>query len=136
MYTKQDLVNKLQEGADPADLANEFAAILNEAISENDKLNEQIEAENAKLDVADETAEAILDFLELYYPSLYDEEMRDKLTGEALIEAFDTLEKEITKVMDSLEALSNLFDTVSEKEKQANMGADDIFKAFFEMNNI
>lgn len=136
MYTTQDLVNKLQEGADPAELANEFAAMLNEAISENDKLNEQIEAENAKLDVADKTAEAILDFLELYYPNLYDEEMRDKLTGEALIEAFDTLEKEITKVIDSLEALSNLFDTVSEKEKQSSRGADDIFKAFFEMNNI
>ena len=136
MYTAQDLVNKLQEGADPSDLANEFATLLNEAIAKNDELNMKARQKAGKLKAANDLAEQFNDFLEIYYPDLYDENMRQGLTGEALIETIDTLQVEITKLLKSLDTMAELFDKPKSGNKITATDADDVFKAFFKANHI
>ena len=136
MYTTQDLVNKLQEGADPSDLANEFATKLNEAIAKNDELNMKARQEAGKLEAAKDLADQFVDFLEIYYPDLYDEDMRQGLTGEALIETIDTLQVEVAKLLKSLDTMAELFDKPKSGNKITANDADDVFKAFFKANHI
>lgn len=124
MYTKADILAALQNGEDPNKIANDFAAVLNDAIAEKEKEDAKAAAETDKRNRADALCELTLDFIEDYYPDIYDEGMRDQLAGELLIDAIDSAVKELNAIKNNLDALAALFADVMEeyepKEKETS----------------
>ena len=132
MVNQNDIFTALQNGEDPQVLANSFADALNAAIklkAEADaKAAEEAKAmqkaENArqeKLDFAASIIEDIMDFLEEFYPDVYDEDMREAATShpEMLVDAFDHAEAEIKRMkplLDELERLISAFDSDGGKD--------------------
>ena len=110
MINQNDIFTALQNGEDPEVIANSFADALNAAIKQK--------AENArqeKLDFAAGIIEDIMDFLEEFYPDVYDEDMREAATShpEVLVDAFDHAEAEVKRMkplFDELERLTKALD--------------------------
>lgn len=123
MINQNDIFTALQNGEDPQVLANSFADALNAAIKQkaeaDAKAAEEAKAKQKaknlrqeKLDFAAGIIEDIMDFLEEFYPDVYDEDMRNAAIShpELLVNAFDQAEAEIKRMkplLDELERLSN-----------------------------
>ena len=122
MINQNDIFTALQNGEDPEVIANSFTDALNAAIKQKAEADEAAKAkqkaENArqeKLDFAAGIIEDIMDFLEEFYPDVYDEDMREAATShpELLVNAFDQAEAEIKRMkplFDELERLSKALD--------------------------
>ena len=122
MVNQNDIFTALQNGEDPEVIANSFTDALNAAIKQKAEADEAAKAkqkaENArqeKLDFAAGIIEDIMDFLEEFYPDVYDEDMREAATShpELLVNAFDQAEAEIKRMkplFDELERLSKALD--------------------------
>ena len=122
MVNQNDIFTALQNGEDPEAIANSFTDALNAAIKQKAEADAKAaeaakakqKAENArqeKLDFAASIIEDIMDFLEEFYPDVYDEDMREAATShpELLVNAFDQAEAEIKRMkplLDELERLS------------------------------
>ena len=132
MVNQNDIFTALQNGEDPQVLANSFADALNAAIKQKaeadakaaEEAKAKQKAENArqeKLDLAASIIEDIMDFLEEFYPDVYDEDMREAATShpEMLVDAFDHAEAEIKRMkplLDELERLISAFDSDGGKD--------------------
>ena len=126
MVNQNDIFTALQNGEDPEVIANSFTDALNAAIKQKaeadakaaEEAKAKQKAENArqeKLDFAASIIEDIMDFLEEFYPDIYDEDMRKAATShpELLVNAFDQAEAEIKRMkplLDELERLSKALD--------------------------
>ena len=126
MVNQNDIFTALQNGEDPEAIANSFTDALNAAIKQKAEADAKAaeeakvkqKAENArqeKLDFAASIIEDIMDFLEEFYPDVYDEDMREAATShpELLVNAFDQAEAEIKRMkplFDELERLSKALD--------------------------
>ena len=126
MINQNDIFTALQNGEDPQVLANSFADALNAAIKQKAKADAKAaeeakakqKAENVrqeKLDFAASIIEDIMDFLEEFYPDVYDEDMREAATShpELLVNAFDQAEAEVKRMkplFDELERLAKALD--------------------------
>lgn len=126
MINQNDIFTALQNGEDPQVLANSFADALNAAIKQKaeadakaaEEAKAKQKAENArqeKLDFAASIIEDIMDFLEEFYPDVYDEDMREAATShpELLVNAFDQAEAEVKRMkplFDELERLAKALD--------------------------
>ena len=126
MVNQNDIFTALQNGEDPQALANSFADALNAAIKQKaeadakaaEEAKAKQKAENArqeKLDFAASLIEDIMDFLEEFYPDVYDEDMRNAATShpEVLVDAFDNAEAEVKRMkplFDELERLAKALD--------------------------
>ena len=132
MINQNDIFTALQNGEDPQALANSFADALNAAIKQKAEADAKAaeaakakqKAENArqeKLDFAASIIEDIMDFLEEFYPDVYDEDMREAATShpELLVNAFDQAEVEIKHMkplFDELERLTKALDSDGDKD--------------------
>ena len=137
MYNQKDILAALQNGEDPQVIANGFADALNAAIKEKAEADRkaaeaQAAAEAAKLSQAEkiEVAEGIvtdiLDFMEEYYPEVYDEGMR-KVTGKDIVEAFDQARDEVVKmqpVLDDLTKMLEALEAAHPEVKDTNKNVD------------
>ena len=126
MVNQNDIFTALQNGEDPQVIANSFADALNAAIKQKAEADAKAaeaakakqKAENArqeKLDSAASLIEDIMDFLEEFYPDVYDEDMRNAATShpEVLVDAFDNAEAEVKRMkplFDELERLAKALD--------------------------
>ena len=126
MVNQNDIFTALQNGEDPQALANSFADALNAAIkqkaeadakaAEEAKAKQKVEnVRQEKLDFAASLIEDIMDFLEEFYPDVYDEDMREAATShpEVLVDAFDHAEAEVKRMkplFDELERLAKALD--------------------------
>ena len=126
MVNQNDIFTALQNGEDPQVIANSFADALNAAIKQKaeadakaaEEAKAKQKAENArqeKLDFAASLIEDIMDFLEEFYPDVYDEDMRNAATShpEVLVDAFDNAEAEVKRMkplFDELERLAKALD--------------------------
>ena len=126
MINQNDIFTALQNGEDPQVIANSFADALNAAIKQKTEADAKAaeeakakqKAENArqeKLDFAASIIEDIMDFLEEFYPDVYDEDMRNAATShpEVLVDAFDNAEAEVKRMkplFDELERLAKALD--------------------------
>lgn len=121
MINQNDIFTALQNGEDPQVLANSFADALNAAIkqkaeadakaAEEAKAKQKIESiRQEKLDFAASIIEDIMDFLEEFYPDVYDEDMRKAATEhpEMLVNAFDQAEAEIKRMKPLFNELDRL----------------------------
>ena len=126
MVNQNDIFTALQNGEDPQALANSFADALNAAIKQkaeaDAKAAEEAKAKQKaesirqdKLDFAASIIEDIMDFLEEFYPDVYDKDMREAATShpELLVNAFDQAEAEVKRMkplFDELERLAKALD--------------------------
>ena len=132
MVNQNDIFTALQNGEDPEAIANSFADALNAAIKQKAEADEKAaeeakakqKAENArqeKLDFAASLIEDIMDFLEEFYPDIYDEDMRNAATShpELLVNAFDQAEAEVKRMkpmFDELDRLISALDSDCDKD--------------------
>ena len=127
MINQNDIFTALQNGEDPQVLANSFADALNAAIKQKAEADAELKAKKAenarqeKLDFAASIIEDIMDFLEEFYPDVYDEDMREAATShpEMLVDAFDHAEAEIKRMkpmFDELERLISALDSDGDKD--------------------
>ena len=132
MINQNDIFTALQNGEDPQVLANSFADALNAAIkqkaeadakaAEEAKVKQKAEdARQEKLDFAASIIEDIMDFLEEFYPDIYDEDMRNAANShpEFLVNAFDNAEAEVKRMkpmFDELERLISALDSDGDKD--------------------
>lgn len=133
MVNQNDIFTALQNGEDPQVLANSFADALNAAIkqkaeadakaAEEAKAKQKIESlRQEKLDFAAGIIEDIMDFLEEFYPDIYDEDMRNAAAEhpEMLVDAFDQAEAEIKRMkplFSELERLISALDNDGDGDK-------------------
>ena len=126
MINQNDIFTALQNGEDPEAIANSFTDALNAAIKQKadadvkaaEEAKAKQKAENVrqeKLDFAASIIEDIMDFLEEFYPDVYDEDMREAATShpELLVNAFDQAEAEVKRMkplFDELERLAKALD--------------------------
>ena len=132
MINQNDIFTALQNGEDPEAIANSFTDALNAAIKQKTEADAKAaeaakakqKAENArqeKLDFAASLIEDIMDFLEEFYPDIYDEDMREAATShpELLVDAFDNAEAEVKRMkpmFDELERLISALDSDGDKD--------------------
>ena len=127
MINQNDIFTALQNGEDPQVLANSFADALNAAIKQKAEADAELKAKKAenarqeKLDFAASLIEDIMDFLEEFYPDIYDEDMREAATShpEMLVDAFDHAEAEVKRMkpmFDELERLISALDSDGDKD--------------------
>ena len=132
MVNQNDIFTALQNGEDPQALANSFADALNAAIKQKAEADAKAaeeakvkqKAENArqeKLDFATGIIEDIMDFLEEFYPDIYDEDMRNAAVShpELLVDAFDHTEAEVKRMkpmFDELDRLAKALDSDDDKD--------------------
>lgn len=128
MVNQNDIFTALQNGEDPQVLANSFADALNAAIKQKAEADAELKAKKAenarqeKLDFAASIIEDIMDFLEEFYPDVYEDEMRKAATEhpEMLVDAFDQAEAEVKRMkplFDELERLVNALDSDGDGDK-------------------
>ena len=133
MVNQNDIFTALQNGEDPQVLANSFADALNAAIKQKaeadakaaEEAKAKQKAENArqeKLDFAASIIEDIMDFLEEFYPDIYDEDLRNAAAKhpEMLVDAFDQAEAEVkrmTPLFNELERLISALDNDGDGDK-------------------
>ena len=132
MVNQNDIFTALQNGEDPEVIANSFTDALNAAIKQKaeadakaaEEAKAKQKAENArqeKLDFAASIIEDIMDFLEEFYPDIYDEDMREAANShpEFLVNAFDQAEAEVKRMkpmFDELERLISALDSDGDKD--------------------
>lgn len=133
MVNQNDIFTALQNGEDPQVLANSFADALNAAIKQkaeaDAKAAEEAKAKQKaesirqdKLDFAAGIIEDIMDFLEEFYPDIYEDEMRQAATDhpEMLVDAFDQAEAEVKRMkplFNELERLISALDSDGDSDK-------------------
>ena len=133
MVNQNDIFTALQNGEDPQALANSFADALNAAIKQkaeaDAKAAEEAKAKQKaesirqdKLDFAAGIIEDVMDFLEEFYPDIYDEDLRKAATEhpELLVNAFDQAEAEVKRMkplFNELERLISALDNDSDGDK-------------------
>lgn len=130
MINQNDIFTALQNGEDPEAIANSFTDALNAAIKQKAEADAKAaeaakakqKAENArqeKLDFAASIIEDIMDFLEEFYPDIYDEDMREAATShpELLVDAFDHAEAEIKHMKPLFDELERLTKALEDSDK-------------------
>lgn len=151
MINQNDIFTALQNGEDPQVLANSFADALNAAIKQKAEADAKAaeaakakqKAENArqeKLDFAASLIEDIMDFIEEFYPDIYDEDMREAATShpELLVDAFDHAEAEVKRMkpmFDELERLISALDSDGDKDMKPTPRPNPI-EDFLKMNGL
>ena len=155
MVNQNDIFTALQNGEDPQVLANSFADALNAAIKQkaeaDAKAAEEARAKQKaeslrqeKLDFAAGIIEDIMDFLEEFYPDIYEDEMRKAATEhpEMLVDAFDQAEAEVKRMrplFDELERLVNALDSDGDKNMKPTprpMRSANPIEDFLKMNGL
>ena len=130
MVNQNDIFTALQNGEDPQVLANSFADALNAAIKQKAEADAELKAKKAenarqeKLDFAASIIEDIMDFLEEFYPDVYDEDMRKAATEhpEMLVDVFDQAEAEIKRMKPLFNELDRLISALdSDDDGDKNM---------------
>ena len=128
MINQNDIFTALQNGEDPEAIANKFTDALNAAIKQKAEADAELKAKKAentrqeKLDFAASLIEDIMDFLEEFYPDVYDEDMRNAATEhpEMLVDAFDQAEAEVKRMkplFNELERLISALDNDGDSDK-------------------
>lgn len=151
MINQNDIFTALQNGEDPEAIANKFTDALNAAIKQKaeadakaaEEAKAKQKAENArqeKLDFAASIIEDIMDFLEEFYPDIYDEDMREAATShpEMLVDAFDHAEAEVKRMkpmFDELERLISALDSDGDKDMKPTPTRNPI-EDFLKMNGL
>ena len=116
MYNQKDILAALQNGEDPQAIANAFADALNAAVKEkaeaDKKAAEATKAAERKVTCMEHMLNDLIDFLEEFYPEIYDPELRNHIPAAELVKAMDEARDEVVKVMPVFDDLQKLLDSL------------------------
>lgn len=133
MFYKDEILTRLANGEDAQAIADDLAKTLNDAIQEHLDTKAADEKKSVKADRVAFIMSDILDFMEDYYPELYDKELRDFDKNELLDFVEDAVEetKKVRSVLSEIDgALDELIKAVKapeeKKSKYKRMPADPI----------
>lgn len=116
MYNQKDILAALQNGEDPQAIANAFADALNAAVKEkaeaDKKAAEVTKAAERKVACMEHMLGELIDFLEEFYPEIYDPELRNHIPAAELVKAIDEARDEVVKVMPVFDDLQKLLDSI------------------------
>ena len=116
MYNQKDILAALQNGEDPQAIANAFADALNAAVKEkaeaDKKAAEATKAAERKVACMEKMLNELIDFLEEFYPEIYDPELRNHIPAAIVVKAMDEARDEVVKVMPVLDDFQKLIDAI------------------------
>lgn len=157
MVNQNDILAALQGGADPEAIAQNFADMLNAAIAEKAKQEEEArqakaaaETHQEKVDYMAEMLAMLNHFMKEFYPDIYDEDIAEQVDAADIVAAFDEAYDEVKRMQPVLDDLQNLLHKLeadpvvkdfTSKEKSILKpaiagGPADPIAAFLKMNNL
>jgi hypothetical protein len=106
MFYKDEILARLANGEDAQAIADDLANTLNSAIQEHLDAKEAAEKNDVKAKRVGMIMTDILDFLEDYYPDIYDAELRDFDNADLLSFVEDAIEetRKFHKVMANVDS--------------------------------
>lgn len=128
MYDKDTILARLQNGEDAQAIADEIADVLNEAVAAHIEAKEAAAKINQKVDAAQHVLDTVFNFIEIYYPEVYGDDLRE-FEGTDLIEMIDDAIAETAKVKKSIKNIEKLFEDlkkIEEETKKNNVKRDPI----------
>ena len=157
MVNQNDILAALQGGADPEAIAQNFADMLNAAIAEKAKQEEEArqakaaaETHQEKVDYMAEMLAMLNHFMKEFYPDIYDEDIAEQVDAADIVAVFDEAYDEVKRMQPVLDDLQNLLHKLeadpvvkdfTSKEKSILKpaiagGPADPIAAFLKMNNL
>lgn len=157
MVNQNDILAALQGGADPEAIAQNFADMLNAAIAEKAKQEEEArqakaaaETHQEKVDYMAEMLAMLNHFIKEFYPDIYAEDIAEKVDAADIVAAFDEAYDEVKRMQPVLDDLQNLLHKLeadpvvkdfTSKEKSILKpaiagGPADPIAAFLKINNL
>jgi hypothetical protein len=141
MFRQEDILKKLQEGAEASAIANEFANALNAAIAQK---NAEDAAKNAyaaeKVARMQEIVNAVVDFVQDYYPEFnVPEDVKDAVTAEGIIASMEDAKKDIMRIQGFVKSNKNIFGdvpVVKVKKTAAPVAKADAIAEFLKANGL
>lgn len=135
MYTKEDILEMLQNGQEAEDLAQGFIDSLNAAIKEKEELDQKAaEAERAakrtqqeKIEIIDGILDVIFGFIEEYYPKVYSETLHKEVTATEVVDAMDEAYADICSFTDALDDFAKILEEAV-KDKDVKIELKEIKK--------
>lgn len=124
MYTKEEILEMLQNGQEAEDLAQGFIDALNAAIKQKEEIDKAAAiAEKEKKLIRQEKEEivaGILDvifgYIEEYYPKVYSEEIYEQLIAPEVVDAMDEAYEEICNFTNALDEFAKILEIKPEEK--------------------
>lgn len=132
MFDKKEILARLANGEDAQAIANELADTLNSAIAEHMDAQEKKKENSVKANAVGAIMTSILDFLEKYYPDIYDEDLRDFDNNDLLemVEAAVEETRKLSKAMKGLDQLLSDIERVNNSECKCEKKSMDPIEEF------
>lgn len=135
MYTKEEILEMLQNGQEAEDLAQGFIDALNAAIKQKEEIDKAAaQAEKEKKLIRKEKEEivaGILDvifgYIEEYYPEVYSEGIYEQLTAPEVVDAMDEAYEEICNFTNALDEFAKILE-IKPEEKNVKCKSKEVKK--------
>lgn len=123
MYTKEEILEMLQNGQEAEDLAQSFIDSLNAAIKQKEELDkaaakaekEKMNIKNDKIQIVQGILDVVFGFIEEYYPKVYSEKIYEELVATDVVDAMDEAYNEICNFTNALDDFIEILDKSAEK---------------------
>lgn len=124
MYTKEDILEMLQNGQEAEDLAQSFIDALNDAVKAKDEIDREAEkAEKEKKNlkhektlIVQEIINMLFVYMETYYPEVYSETWYDIVEASEVVDAMDEAYEEICGFVNAFDDFKKLIDADAAKK--------------------
>lgn len=124
MFNTDELTAALQNGANPDEIAKSFTDALNTAIKAQKEAEEKAAKKNKiraeRVEALQGIIDAIEDFVENFYPDMYDAKVFESFDAEEL-------DKVVLEAYEDVKRMAPLFDSLKDLEKQLKM-SDNVTK--------
>lgn len=124
MFNTDELTAALQNGANPDEIAKSFTDALNTAIKAQKEAEEKAAKKNKihaeRVEALQDIIDAIEDFVEAFYPDMYDAKVFESFDAEEL-------DKVVLEAYEDVKRMAPLFDSLKDLEKQLKM-SDNVTK--------
>ena len=118
MFNTDELTAALQNGANPDEIAKSFTDALNTAIKAQKEAEEKAAKKNKiraeRVEALQGIVDAIEDFVENFYPDMYDAKVFESFNAEEL-------DKVVLEAYQDVKRMAPLFDSLKDLEKQLKM---------------
>ena len=118
MFNTDELTAALQNGANPDEIAKSFTDALNTAIKAQKEAEEKAAKKNKiraeRVEALQGIIDAIEDFVENFYPDMYDAKVFENFDAEEL-------DKVVLEAYQDVKRMAPLFDSLKDLEKQLKM---------------
>ena len=124
MYTKEEILEMLQNGQEAEDLAQGFIDALNAAIKQKEEIDkaaekakkEKMKCRSEKILIMEDILNMIFVFIKTYYPEVYNETIYDELTATDVVDVMDEAYEEICNFTNALDDFAKILEIKPEEK--------------------